>query len=127
MKVVPDQYAYGLESLQNPRPDAWLPRDARAPQARHRGLPEDSREVDAEAEETTIPDVESLPGQPRQGPRLHRLLRGPHGDLQDLVRPGVPGSDRRRGVHFNVTEYPTAEWTGLQFVQAFPGDLKNPC
>jgi putative transposase len=30
--------------------------------------------------------------------------------------------DRRRVVHFNVTEHPTAEWTGLQIVQAFPWD-----
>jgi transposase InsO family protein len=30
--------------------------------------------------------------------------------------------DRRRCVHFNVTEYPTAEWTARQIVQAFPWD-----
>ncbi len=28
--------------------------------------------------------------------------------------------DRRRVVHFNVTEHPTAEWTAAQLVQAFP-------
>jgi transposase InsO family protein len=28
--------------------------------------------------------------------------------------------DRRRVVHFNVTTHPTAEWTALQLIQAFP-------
>ena len=30
--------------------------------------------------------------------------------------------DRRRVVHFNVTEHPTAGWTGQQMVEAFPED-----
>jgi putative transposase len=29
---------------------------------------------------------------------------------------------RRRVVHFNVTEHPTAAWTGQQIVDAFPDD-----
>ncbi len=29
---------------------------------------------------------------------------------------------RRRGVHFNVTEHPTAYWTAQQIVDAFPDD-----
>jgi hypothetical protein len=29
---------------------------------------------------------------------------------------------RRRLVHFNVTEHPTAGWTGQQMVEAFPED-----
>ena len=29
---------------------------------------------------------------------------------------------RRRVVHFNVTEHPTALWTGQQVVEAFPDD-----
>jgi putative transposase len=33
----------------------------------------------------------------------------------------VLAHDRRRVVHFNVTEYPTARWTGEQIIQAFPG------
>ena len=30
--------------------------------------------------------------------------------------------ERRRVVHFNVTEHPTAEWTAAQLMQAFPWD-----
>jgi putative transposase len=34
----------------------------------------------------------------------------------------VLGHDRRRVVHFNVTEHPTARWTAQQVVDAFPDD-----
>jgi len=34
----------------------------------------------------------------------------------------VLATDRRRIVHFNVTEHPSAEWTAQQVVQAFPWD-----
>src|SRR5262249_27976232 len=30
--------------------------------------------------------------------------------------------DRRRVLHFNVTENPTADWTARQIVEAFPDD-----
>jgi len=34
----------------------------------------------------------------------------------------VLSHERRRVVHFNVTDSPTAQWTGRQLVQAFPWD-----
>jgi hypothetical protein len=34
----------------------------------------------------------------------------------------VLAPDRRRVVHVNVTDAPTAQWTAQQLVQAFPGD-----
>ena len=32
----------------------------------------------------------------------------------------VLARERRRGIHFNVTEHPTAEWAATQITQAFP-------
>ena len=34
----------------------------------------------------------------------------------------VLAHERRRLVHFNVTEHPTAEWTAQQIIEAFPED-----
>jgi len=34
----------------------------------------------------------------------------------------VLARDRRRIVHFNVTEHPSAQWTAQQIVEAFPFD-----
>src|SRR5262245_43095065 len=34
----------------------------------------------------------------------------------------VLAHERRRIVHFNVTEHPTAQWTAQQVVEAFPWD-----
>ena len=39
-----------------------------------------------------------------------------------LYVPLVLKHERRRVVHFNVTEHPTAQWTGQQLVEAFPWD-----
>jgi len=33
---------------------------------------------------------------------------------------------RRRVIHFNVTEHPTAHWTAQQIVDAFPDDSARP-
>src|ERR1051326_130479 len=34
----------------------------------------------------------------------------------------VLAHQRRRGIHFNVTDHPTADWTARQIVEAFPED-----
>ncbi len=34
----------------------------------------------------------------------------------------VLAHDRRRIIHFNLTEHPTGQWTALQLVEAFPFD-----
>ncbi len=38
----------------------------------------------------------------------------------------VLAHERRKVVHFNVTEHPTAQWTGQQLVEAFPGETAPP-
>ena len=39
----------------------------------------------------------------------------------------VLAHERRRVVHFNVTEHPTAEWAAAQLMQAFPWDTAPSC
>jgi transposase InsO family protein len=34
----------------------------------------------------------------------------------------ILANDRRRVLHFNVTEFPSAQWTGQQIIEAFPED-----
>ncbi|MFT4540707.1 MAG: putative transposase [Planctomycetota bacterium] len=38
----------------------------------------------------------------------------------------VMSLDRRRILHVNVTNHPTAEWTARQLVEAFPSDGWKP-
>ena len=38
----------------------------------------------------------------------------------------VLSHERRRVIHFNVTDSPTAQWTGRQLVEAFPRRLDLP-
>jgi putative transposase len=46
----------------------------------------------------------------------------PSASLRVLFVLVVLAHDRRRVVHFNVTEHPTAHWTAQQIVNAFPDD-----
>jgi hypothetical protein len=50
------------------------------------------------------------------------LLHGSDGNTSGLVCPGGLAHHRRRIVHFNLTEYPKAGWTGPQTIEASPDD-----
>jgi hypothetical protein len=70
-----------------------------------------------------------LAGRPpvNAGSKFHRLrLRNfftvPTARLRVLFVLVVLAHHRRRVVHFNVTEHPTAHWTAQQIVDAFPDD-----
>lgn len=44
----------------------------------------------------------------------------PSAELKVLFVLVIRGHDRRRVLHFNVTEHPTAEWTAQQLIEALP-------
>ena len=46
----------------------------------------------------------------------------PTGTFRVLFVLVILAHERRRVVHFNVTEHPTAQWTAQQIVEAFPWD-----
>ena len=46
-------------------------------------------------------------------------MKQPAGKFLLIIDPGL-AHDRRRVLHFNVTEHPTAAWTAQQMVEAFP-------
>jgi len=50
------------------------------------------------------------------------LANHAHGDVQGVVRLRGLAHERRRVLHVNVTDAPTAQWTAQQLVQAFPWD-----
>jgi putative transposase len=51
-------------------------------------------------------------------PLFHRSYR----DVKVLFVFVIVAHERRRFVHVNVTEHPTAPWTVQQIVKAFPWD-----
>jgi putative transposase len=78
----------------------------------------------AEATPSPVSDLADVFEQshPRLG--LDRFLHGTYSTarLRILFVLVVVAHHRRRVVHFNVTEHPTASWTAQQIVAAFPDD-----
>ena len=75
-----------------------------------------------EATHPAISDLASVPRQPCPGPGVPRFLHGSHCALARALRSRPPAHHRRRVLHFNVIEHPTAAWTAQQIVDAFPDD-----
>ena len=68
------------------------------------------------------PDVANLSHQPRLRIRVVDFFTVPTATGRVLFVFVVLSHDRRRIVHINVTEHPTAAWTAQQIVDAFPED-----
>jgi hypothetical protein len=51
---------------------------------------------------------------------IDRFLYCTDDSVARVVRPCCSRHDRRRILHFNVTEHPTALWAAQQMVEAFP-------
>jgi Integrase core domain len=66
--------------------------------------------------------VEDVFGEPREELSLGGLLHGSHDSLPNPFVFLVMAHDRRRILHFAVTQHPTAEWTAHQLREAFPWD-----
>ena len=66
--------------------------------------------------------MEVISEQSCQGFGVYRFLRGADREKQGAVRFGGPCTSPSQGLHFNVTEHPTAWWTGQQIIEAFPWD-----
>src|SRR4030095_15730448 len=64
----------------------------------------------------------NLPHESRRGAGLDRFFHRTTRHGSSPVRLRRPAPPRRRIVHFNVTEHPTAAWTAQQIVDAFPDD-----
>ena len=105
------------ESLVGCSPNPW-----RTHEARHRGSRADRRLADPQATLTALPALARVPHQPCPGPRRCRFLHGAPAGLRRLFVLVVFVHHRRRVVHFDVTEHPTAHWTAQQIVDAFPDD-----
>ena len=72
--------------------------------------------------------IEIVAGHARLGPAARHLQANavPTAGLRVLFVLVVLAHHRRRVVHFNVTEHPTARWTAQQIVDAFPDDSSAP-
>src|SRR5467141_606092 len=71
---------------------------------------------------TPVADLANVPDQPCRRPRLDRLVTVPTARLRVLFVLVILAHHRRRVLHFNVTEHPTAHWTAQQLVDAFPDE-----
>jgi putative transposase len=92
-------------------------------QAGHEGGQIDGGEVSPASPQASFADLESVPEEPCSGPGGMRLFfTVPTVTCRVLFVFVILAHERRRIVHVNVTEHPTAQWTAQQIVEAFPWD-----
>ena len=68
-----------------------------------------------------VPNVEDLPQDPYEDVVALDFFVVPTVTFRVLFVLVILAHERRRIVHVNVTEHPTAQWTAQQVVEAFPG------
>ncbi len=92
----------------------------RNPRARPRRVPSNRRRVHPAMPRTTVPDVAGVPREPRAADGPVDFFTVPAATFRVLFVFIVLAHERRRVLHFNVTEHPTAGWTGRQRRETFP-------
>jgi hypothetical protein len=79
-------------------------------------------QIFASATQTAFPNLANLPDKSSGADRGHRFFHRADGDFPGLFVFVVLAHERRRVVHFAVTEHPTQEWNMQQVREAFPWD-----
>jgi putative transposase len=64
--------------------------------------------------------LEDIPAESPRGDRRRRFLHSADDSLAGIVCFPLIEHQRRRILHFGVTEYPTSDWTAQQMAEAFP-------
>jgi Integrase core domain len=90
----------------------------RTPEARRNGIASDGVEVHAPSPAAAVAGVAHVFEESRHGAHRVGFLHGTDGDFRVLFVLVMLIPSRRRLVHFNVTEHPTAEWTARQLLEA---------
>jgi putative transposase len=98
------------------------PNPRRAHEARHRGGRADRLPAAPEAAHTAISGLSDILANDVRDLVSIDFFTVPTAGLRVLFVLVVLAHDRRRVVHFNVTEHPTADWTAQPIVEAFPDD-----
>jgi hypothetical protein len=90
----------------------------RAVEAGSDGLGGDGFEIHGPASAAAVTGLARVSEERRQESDRVGFLHGAYRDLSGLFVFVVLSHGRRRLVHFNVTEHPTAEWTARQLIEA---------
>ncbi|MFH1279661.1 MAG: integrase core domain-containing protein [Candidatus Eisenbacteria bacterium] len=80
------------------------------------------RQVHVQTHEAAVSDLANVSPESHRRHGLDRLLHRADGDVSDSLRIRGLSHSRRKVLHFNVTDSPTAAWTSRQLIQAFPWD-----
>jgi len=94
----------------------------RITQARDRGLGKDGLKADAQEKKASFTNLALVSRQPPPELISIDFLPVPTATFRVLEVLIVLAHDRRRVLHFHVTEHPTAAWTAQQLIEAFPDE-----